>query len=91
MLTPPTRKVFNGIFANVLLNLEECFFDVVFCQRDNKISVLSSCQPSISSVQAFPIQKFRPGKEGKLGAYAMKRVAASAHLPIPWLFEPAKR
>ena len=23
-------------------------------------------------------------------AYAMKRVAASAHLPTPWLFEPAK-
>ena len=27
----------------------------------------------------------------KLGAYAMKRVAAGAHLPIPWLFEAAKR
>ena len=30
-------------------------------------------------------------KEGKLGAYAMKRVAAGTHLPTPWLFEPAKR
>ena len=30
-------------------------------------------------------------KEGKLGAYAIKRVAAGAHLPTPWLFEPAKR
>ena len=29
--------------------------------------------------------------KGKLGAYAMKRVAAGAHLPISWLFEPAKR
>ena len=29
-------------------------------------------------------------KEGKLGANAMKRVAAGAHLPTPWLFEPAK-
>ena len=29
--------------------------------------------------------------KGKLGAYAMKRVAAGAHLPNPWLFEPAKR
>ena len=26
-----------------------------------------------------------------LGANAMKRVAAGAHLPTPWLFEPAKR
>ena len=30
------------------------------------------------------------GKEGKLGTYAMKRVAAGAHFPTPWLFEPAK-
>ena len=30
-------------------------------------------------------------KEGKFGAYAMKRIAASAHLPTSWLFEPAKR
>ena len=29
--------------------------------------------------------------EGKLKAYAMKCVAAGAHFPIPWLFEPAKR
>ena len=27
---------------------------------------------------------------GKLGAYAIKRVAAGAYLPTPWLFEPAK-
>ena len=27
----------------------------------------------------------------KLGTYAMKRVAAGAHLPTPWLFELAKR
>ena len=27
----------------------------------------------------------------KLGANAMKRVAAGAHLPTPWLFESAKR
>ena len=26
----------------------------------------------------------------KLGAYAMKRVAAGVHLPTPWLFEPSK-
>ena len=30
-------------------------------------------------------------REKKLGAYAMKRVAASAHLPTPSLHEPAKR
>ena len=30
-------------------------------------------------------------KEGKLGANAIERVAAGAHLPAPWLFEPAKR
>ena len=30
-------------------------------------------------------------KKGKLGAYAMKRVAAGADLPTSWLFEPAKR
>ena len=29
--------------------------------------------------------------KGKLGAYAMERVAAGAHLPNPWLFESAKR
>ena len=27
----------------------------------------------------------------KLGTYVMKRVAAGAHLPTPWLFGPAKR
>ena len=27
----------------------------------------------------------------KDGAYAMKRVAAGAHLPTPWPFEPVKR
>ena len=37
----------------------------------------------------FPPIVFR--KKGKLGAYAMKRVAAGAHLPTPWLFQPAKR
>ena len=26
-----------------------------------------------------------------LRAYAMKRVAADAHLPTSWIFEPAKR
>ena len=30
------------------------------------------------------------GKGGKLGASAMKRVAAGDYLPTPWLFEPAK-
>ena len=30
-------------------------------------------------------------KEGKLRAYVMKRVAAGADLPTPWLFAPAKR
>ena len=31
------------------------------------------------------------GRKGKLGANAMKHVAAGAHLPTPWFFEPAKR
>ena len=31
------------------------------------------------------------GKKRKVGANAMKRVAAGAHLPTPWLFAPAKR
>ena len=30
-------------------------------------------------------------KRRKMDAYAMKRVAAGAHLPTPWFFEPAKR
>ena len=30
-------------------------------------------------------------KKRKVGANAMKRVAAGAHLPTSWLFEPAKR
>ena len=30
-------------------------------------------------------------ENGKLGAYAMKRVAAGAHLSTSWIFEPAKR
>ena len=29
--------------------------------------------------------------KGKLGAYVLNCVAAGAHLPTPWLFEPAKR
>ena len=33
----------------------------------------------------------RRGKEGKKSwEHTMKRVAAGAHLPAPWLFEPAK-
>ena len=35
-------------------------------------------------------QVFTDERKGKLGAYAVKRVAAGAHLPIPWLSEPAK-
>ena len=32
------------------------------------------------------------GKKDEVGgSYAMKRLAAGAHLPTPWLFEPAKR
>ena len=38
---------------------------------------------------ADPVRKME--KKRKLGTYAMKRVAAGAHLPTPWLFEPAKR
>ena len=30
-------------------------------------------------------------KKGKLGAHAIKRVAAGAHFQTPWLFERAKR
>ena len=30
-------------------------------------------------------------KKWRVGANAMKRVAAGAHLPTPWHFEPAKR
>ena len=40
------------------------------------------------------ITRYMKGKsKGKLGANAMKRVAAGDHFPIPWLgiFEPAKR
>ena len=33
----------------------------------------------------------RSVKKAKLDLYAMKRVAAGAHLPPFWLFEPAKR
>ena len=33
--------------------------------------------------------KVKKGR-GKLGTYAMERVAAGAHRPTPWLFEPAK-
>ena len=29
-------------------------------------------------------------KKGRLGTNAMKRIAAGAHLPTPWLVEPAK-
>ena len=36
------------------------------------------------------IERRRP-KKGKLGANAMKRVAAGAQLSTPWLFKPAKR
>ena len=30
-------------------------------------------------------------QEGESGVYAFKRVAAGAHLPTPWIYEPAKR
>ena len=33
----------------------------------------------------------RKKEKMKLRAYAMNYVAAGAHLPTPWLFEPAER
>ena len=50
---------------------------------------------SIVSIRgvAFEIKQFLADEEkskGKLGAYAMTRVAAGVHLPTLWLFEPAK-
>ena len=36
-------------------------------------------------------EKTMKGKKEKLGVNAMKRVAAGAHFPTPWLFEPAER
>ena len=44
-----------------------------------------------SSVQ-YRLTRIMKGKEkkGKLGAHAIKRVAASGHPRTPWLFEPAK-
>ena len=44
------------------------------------------------STRRFAMKALGGKKEkGKLGAYNIKRVAAGAHLPTPWLFEPAKR
>ena len=37
------------------------------------------------------IQGLANEKKGNFVTNAMKRVAAGAHLPAPWLFEPAKR
>ena len=47
-------------------------------------------EKSGGSVLKNSLNVLRPRK-GKLGANAVKRVAADAHLPTPWLFEPAKR
>ena len=47
-------------------------------------------QDAIDTIYSKENDHSRGGK-GKLGAYAMERVAAGAHLPTPWLFEPAKR
>ena len=41
--------------------------------------------------RGIPLRRKLWKKKLKLGAYAMKRVATSAHLPTLWLFEPAKR
>ena len=41
-------------------------------------------------LESFLMNQERKEK-GKLRANSMKRVAAGAHLPTPWLFEPAKR
>ena len=44
------------------------------------------------STRRFAMKALGGKKEkGKLGPYAMKRVAGGAHLPTPWLFEHAKR
>ena len=40
---------------------------------------------------SLSISQGRLGENEKVGAYAMKRVAAGAHLRNPWLFETAKR
>ena len=45
---------------------------------------------SENTIRVFRLCR-RKMEVGKLGTNAMKRVAAGAHLPIPWLFEPAKR
>ena len=47
--------------------------------------------PNLTPPDFFLWGYLKEGKKGKLGAYAIKRVAAGAHLPTPWLFEPAKR
>ena len=41
-------------------------------------------------IKLFLEPNFRFLVEGKLGVYAMKRVAAGARLPTTWLFEPTK-
>ena len=40
---------------------------------------------------SMSVSKASSKKKGKLRANDMKHVATGAHLPTPWLFEPAKR
>ena len=55
-------------------------------------SDISGCKWHSPTIRLLATRDLRGIKgKGKLGAYAMKRLAAGAHLPTPWHFEPAKR
>ena len=57
-----------------------------------RLVAVSPCRHvATSRPDRVPVFAALPLTAGKLGPNAMKRVAAGAHLPTPWLFQPAKR
>ena len=52
---------------------------------------LSSVKQGGHRSRPFELAQYLHDRIENFGAYVMKRVAASAHIQTPWLFEPAKQ
>ena len=71
----------NKLAQTSILELGK-FLQHMSCSNEFALTPL----PLISKIRRKWTITFLKEKEGKLGANAMKRVAAGAHLPTPWLF-----
>ena len=78
-----------NVLRSLLINLSQ-FFVFIFADG-NSIYISFLREPTRPTLGTSDFLRDARTKKRKVGVYAMKRVAAGAHLPTPWLFEPAKR